>query len=139
MVMKKITKILFHYDWEIVEVIGASFKIVWGIWLLLPFQTFYGTVVYDALSTVTTEKGWGLFILILGSIHLAAIINGVIKYRRFMLMIGCMFWVFITVVFAITRIGSGLVPMTMVLSFFLAVNYLRLGIPDLFSRFTGHK
>lgn len=139
MAISKLRKLLFQYDWEIVEIQGAIFKIVWGIWLFLPFDTFTGLDVYDALRKVTNETTWGIFVIVLGLIHLWAISSGVIKYRRTMIFVAFLFWIFISVVFGVSRIGSALIPLTIVIAFFLAVNYLRLGIPTLFSRYRVNK
>lgn len=139
MALSKIRKLLFQYDWEIVEIQGAIFKIVWGIWLFLPFDTFGGQPVYDSLSKITNETTWGFFIIVLGLIHLWAISSGIVKYRRVMIFVAFMFWVFISVVFGVSRIGSALIPLTAVIAFFLAVNYIRLGISSLFTRYRSVK
>ncbi len=124
---------IFHYDWEIVEIQGAIFKIVWGGWLLLPFSTFKGQAVYDALGSITSESVWGLFVLLLGFGHLVAIAYGTTNIRRHFIFVACAFWVFISVIFGMSRVGSALITLPIVIAFFLAINYLRLGtnIPTL--------
>lgn len=126
----KLRRMIFNYDWEIVEIQGSIFKIVWGFWLLLPFNTFLGQPVYDALASLTNEVGWGLFVFILGLCHLLTIAYGTVKWRRAFILVACMFWMFLSVIFGITRTGSALIPLTIVITFFLAINYLRLGLPN---------
>lgn len=122
---------IFKYDWDIVEIEGAIFKIVWGIWLLLPFETFDGQEVYTALKSIAPETLWGALVLGLGLGHLIAIAYGTAKWRRHFILAACMFWIFISVTFSISRIGSALIPLTIVITFFLSINYLRLGLPNI--------
>lgn len=127
--VKQIRRLVFSYDWEIVEVQGALFKIIWGIWLLLPFNTFQGLDVYSVLAGVMNETAWAVVLLFLGSLHFLTITTGSIKWRRVMIFVACMFWIFISIVFGLARIGSALIPITFVIAFFLAINYIRLGVP----------
>lgn len=131
----KIKKLFFQYDWEIVEIQGATFKIVWGIWLMLPFSTFKDLAVYDALAKVAPESAWGFIVMTLGILHLMAISSGSIFWRRALILIACMFWIFIAMAFSISRIGSALIPLTIVIAFFMAVNYLRLGVPTIITKY----
>lgn len=127
-----VRRILFHYDWEIVEVQAAFFKIGWGVWLLLPFQTFTNTGGYSVLASLAKEPIIGIFITAIGILHIIAIISHNIKFRRNMIFFSIMFWLFMCFVFGLTRIGALIVPLMMVIGFFLTINYLRLSLPQLF-------
>src|SRR3982750_520621 len=95
----KLKRMLFNYDWEIVEIQGSMFKIFWGIWLMIPFNTFAGSPSYAPLETIANEFTWGLVIFILGSLHLISMAYGNRKIRRHLIMLACGFWVFMSAIF----------------------------------------
>lgn len=116
-------RFLFSYDWEIVEVQGAVFKVIWGIWLLSPFQTFRTISGYNQIAS---ENTWGWSLLILGLIHLLAVLSRYRKLRITMCMIAFLFWTF-TVVLVVQQLWtSAIVPMFSVIAFFMGLNFTRL-------------
>lgn len=118
-------KMFFLYNWEIVEVQGALFKIGWGIWLLLPFPTFTSIQGYTA---VTTENYWGWGLLILGSIHLAAIAYNRLPIRRWITFIAFIFWIFTVVLIYSQAHRAALIPLFSIIALFMGLNFLRLGV-----------
>lgn len=129
---KKIFRAIFHYDWEVVEIQGAFFKMAWGVWIFLPWTTF-GPTGYNGLANVMSETEWGILVMALGVIHFWAILSHKVWFRRLMIFVAFMFWIFMAVVFALSRIGNLSTPLMFVIAFFLAVNYLRLSMPQLFT------
>lgn len=127
----QIRKILFQYDWEVVEIQCAFFKIGWGIWLLLPFHTF-GGASYRGLATVMPEVAWGIFILFIGIVHFRAVFSKHLWFRKLMIFSGFSFWLYMALIFSLNKVESLMIPLMVIISFFLAVNYLRLSIPGLF-------
>lgn len=137
--VSKFTRLLFHYNWEVVEIIGGISKILCGIWLMLPFSTFYGTPIYTSMASVLPEWSWGLAMVIIGAIHLYILgYSNSLTLRTRMALFAIMFWIFLAIIFAIGRVGSLLVPLTAIFPVFLTINYLRLKVPYILSRYTGH-
>ncbi len=123
--MNRIIKLFFNYDWEIVEIQGAVFKICWGIWLLLPFRVFRMVQGYNAIGN---ENYWGWGLLILGLIHFAAIASNKLSLRRWITFIAILFWIFSIILIWLQSHTAGLLPMFAVIGFFMTINFWRLGI-----------
>lgn len=122
---KRLIKLLFGYDWEVIEIQGAVFKITWGIWLLLPFDTFRAIEGYYAVGL---ENAWGWGLLILGLIHFGAILSNKITLRRWITFIALMFWIFTVVLIYQQSHTAALLPMFVVIALFMGINFLRLGL-----------
>src|SRR6185503_20309153 len=84
-------RFIFTYDWEVVEIQGAIFKIAWGVWLLLPFPVFRAVQGYNAVGT---ENWWGIGLLIYGLAHFIAILSGNRLARRIFTFGAFLFWIF---------------------------------------------
>lgn len=133
----RIFKLLFNYDWEIIEIQGATFKILWGFWLLLPFKTFRAIEGYFAAGG---ENYWGWGLLALGALHFAAIITNYnisfsigrrtykINSRRWLTFIAFLFWAFTAVLIWQQSNTSALLPFFALIAFFMILNFFRLGI-----------
>lgn len=130
----RIKRMLLLYDWEIVEVQGAILKIAWGIWLILPMQTFATSQVYSGLAAVTrNEDVWGTFLILLGISHFVGVAVGG-KWRRRFVMLAAMFWLFSSISFFIARPGTILAPLAFVIFIFMGINYIRIGLPHFVDR-----
>lgn len=123
-ITQTIKRFIFSYDWEIVEIEGAIFKIMWGIWLLLPFQTFRQISGYTAIST---ENIWGFGLLFLGLVHFGAITSGKIRLRRWITFIAFLFWLFTILLIFKQSPTAALLPLFAVIAFFMGLNFIRLG------------
>jgi len=122
---KQLTKFLFSYDWEIIEIQGAIFKIAWGTWLLLPFDTFRQIQGYFAVGI---ENMWGFGLLTLGLLHLTAVISKRLFFRRWLTFVAFLFWLFTLVLIYQQSPTAALLPMFGVIAIFMMINFLRLGI-----------
>lgn len=123
LILSSFKRFLFTYDWEIVEIQGATFKIMWGVWLLSPFQTFRTIAGYNQ---VASENTWGWGLLLLGLIHLIAILSKNRIMRIIMCMIAFLFWTFTVILVAQQLWTSAIVPMFSVIAFFMGINFTRL-------------
>lgn len=56
----------------------------WGLWLLMPFDTFSTTDSYKILSELASEYGWGLFMCLTSS----AMIVGAARRDEWLIMYG---------------------------------------------------
>jgi hypothetical protein len=84
-------RILAEHDSEPTELSGGLLKIVVGFWLILPLQTFSGGPAFGTISVIP-EDIWALFLVIIGSGHLAALANGHPAWRRWAALVGCFVW-----------------------------------------------
>lgn len=122
-ITRALYKLIFSYDWEIVEVQGALFKITWGLWLLLPFNVFKAIEGYSAYGS---ENFYGALLLIMGIIHLVAIASHKVDIRRRITFMAFLFWLF-SIIMVYTQSPTGaLLPMFAVVAFFMGVNFIRL-------------
>lgn len=122
--IRSIQKFIFSYDWEIVEVQGSIFKITWGVWLLLPFETFRTVEGYNAFGD---ERVYGIVLLILGLVHFMAIASHKVDIRRNITFLAFLFWLFSAIMVYTQAHTAAIIPMFVVIAFFMAVNFIRLG------------
>ena len=121
---KRLVKFLFSYDWEVVEIEGAFFKLAWGIWLLMPWDTFKSVTVYVGLSE--NVWGWGLFTV--GTLHLISVFRGSIFARRWFAFFGSGFWAFNAIAIFLQSHTAALIPLFSIMSLFMLINFYRLGV-----------
>lgn len=122
-IFKKVKRFIFTYDWEIVEVQGALFKLTWGIWLLLPFKVFRTVPGYNAFGS---ENLWGWGLAALGFVHLIAILSGNLYWRRRLTLTAFFFWIFIIVLLALQSATAAFLPTFVIIAFFMGMNYIRM-------------
>lgn len=94
--------ILAEHDTEPVELMGGGTKVMMGVWLLLPFQSFTSSPTFAALA-VLPEWVWGTFLLCVGVFHLAVLRNGDRDWRKWAALIGFLIWVSFGTVFVWTN------------------------------------
>lgn len=94
--------ILAEHDTEPVELIGGATKVIMGIWLLLPFDTFEASPTFSELR-VFPEWAWGTFFLVVGLLHLTALHDGNRVWRSWASGIGFVIWFAFAVVFVTTN------------------------------------
>ena len=95
-------RILAEHDTEPVELIGGATKVVMGLWLLLPWDTFGASPTFSVLA-VLKEQLWGAVLLAIGLAHLAALYHGHRAWRGWSATIGWLIWFAFAVVFVFTN------------------------------------
>jgi hypothetical protein len=83
--------ILREHDTEPTELSGGVLKVAIGTWLLLPAQTFSMSPAFGVISIIP-ENLWGVFLVVIGVGHLAALQNGHRAWRRWASLVGCFVW-----------------------------------------------
>lgn len=122
MIKNRLIKLLFGYDWEIVEILGAFFKIAWGVQLLLPVSGT-GTKSFQIIPNYQLIAS-GL--IVIGLIHFYIIFSNKLEARRWITLFAVAFWIF-TVVFIYLK--TGIPSLTLiVIAGFMTINFWRLGI-----------
>lgn len=100
-------RVLAEHDTEPTELSGGLLKVVIGAWLLLPMQTFSSAPAFGTISVIP-ENLWGLFLVVIGIGHLAALRNGHPAWRRYAAFVGCFIWSAIGLTFlAANPVGIG--------------------------------
>ncbi|HEX5204804.1 MAG TPA: hypothetical protein VFW27_33210 [Actinoplanes sp.] len=84
-------RILAEHDTEPTELAGGLMKVLLGLVLLTPLDTFGGARVYGMLSALS-EPAWGAIMLLFGAAHLLALRSGRPSWRRTMCLAGFMIW-----------------------------------------------
>lgn len=125
-VLHTLKRFIFTYDWEVVEIQGAVTKMLWGLWLLMPFQTFRAIEGYAAVGK---ENTWGWGLLIFGSIHFVAIASGRRRPRQVLTFIAFLFWLFTVLLIYQQSHTAGVLPFFIVMAFFMGVNFIRITNP----------
>lgn len=77
------------------EIITAIQGIVWGLWLLLPYNTFLSSPVYSIMLVLAGDVVWGAAFLILGSSQLVLAHIGTPRTRGMIAAITLFAWTFV--------------------------------------------
>ena len=95
-------KILAEHDTEPAELSGGLMKILIGLWLLLPFETFESSPTF-AVFSILPEWLWGGALIAIGAGHVSALRSGDLDQRRHAATIGYLVWFSFSVVFVWTN------------------------------------
>jgi len=64
------------------EFLPALFQVLWGLWILNPFEnTFKITSAYNLMGTLAPEWVWGLILFVIGLFQLVVIFKGNLHLR----------------------------------------------------------
>ncbi len=124
-IISRLKKFIFSYDWEIVEIQGAITKVLWAVWLLMPFPAFRTVSGYTA---VASENVWGIGLLVLGSLHLFSVLSHYRGMRKLMTFVAFLFWLFTITLVWLQSHTSPLIVFFFVIAIFMFFNFLRLWV-----------
>lgn len=83
--------ILAEHDTEPMELIGGGTKVLMGCWLLMPWTSFTSSPTFATVS-IFPEWAWGIFLLIVGMLHLAALRADHRVWRQRAAFVGFLVW-----------------------------------------------
>ncbi len=107
---KKALGVIYNeYSPKPIEFMSAVAMTLWGLWLLLPWDTF-STPAYAFMSNIAPEAVWGLAMFFIGIVQFGYVIYGTLAHRRVSMKLASLVWIFIAVNFSIARIESTAVP-----------------------------
>jgi hypothetical protein len=88
---------------EPMEFLTALLAVGWGVWMLLPTESFLFFRQYWFLLVVAQEEIWGWMFVSVGLASLFSLIEGSVMRRRILMFCIFMFWLFLAAAFAITE------------------------------------
>lgn len=89
-----------------VESITAVQSMLFGLWLILPFDTFGSGSVFDIMRQIAPETTWGVLMMILGVAQLYVVHVKKVLYRIWVTRIMLPVWVIIDLSFLLSRTAS---------------------------------
>lgn len=89
-----------------VESITAVQSMLFGLWLILPFDTFDSGSVFDIMSQIAPEVFWGILMTILGVSQLYVVHLKRVIYRIWVTRIMLPVWLIIDLSFLLSRTAS---------------------------------
>lgn len=89
-----------------VESITAVQSMLFGLWLILPFDTFDSGSVFDIMSKIAPEVFWGVLMTILGVSQLYVVHLKRVIYRIWVTRIMLPVWLIIDLSFLLSRTAS---------------------------------
>ena|SRR3990167_8718359 len=104
-------KKLLLLDTTLVELFMGVVAILWGVWVALPFDIFYTSPVYYAMTKMAPEIVWGLMFVFFGGVLLIAVIINMPAIKRFRLYQGMSaIWIFLASAFVLGNWRSTATP-----------------------------
>lgn len=105
----------------------ALYALVYGLWLLLPIDTFGSAPVFAGLKQIAPEPVWGLIIAGSGAAKMAALRWGNTLARRAILFWLFILWMFLAASVALANAGSTAVPTYVLMAGGAGYCYVRMG------------
>ena len=109
----KVINMLKRMMWKIaltdttpVESITAVQSMLFGLWLILPFDTFDSGSVFDIMGQIAPETTWGILMTILGVSQLYVVHLKRAIYRIWVTRIMLPVWLIIDLSFLLSRTAS---------------------------------
>ena len=94
-------------SWGPAEAIAANFAIWWGLWLMSPGWSSFGTSsTFSVMAMVASETVWGLLPTVAGVLLGWASLRGRSRVKRVVLLFLVAYFVFVTFIFALANFGS---------------------------------
>jgi hypothetical protein len=87
--------ILSKAKFRAIEVYLAALSLYWGVILILPFDTFSTSFSYDVMHQMAPEIFWGLAMVVVGLVHVLAMIRNDKTIRKIGLLLAAGQWYFI--------------------------------------------
>lgn len=103
LMLKRMIVNALHIETRPLEISTAVQSILWGTWLLLPFQTFGSSPVFSVMAVVAPEQVWGVLALASGVFQLVAAHTKRLKWRWYATCLTLFLWMFIDVAFWLTQ------------------------------------
>ena len=89
------------------EYVLAFMVAFWGLWLLLPFDTYSSSLVFSLMASLVSENLAGILMAIFGGIWLSLALTGnQFRLRRYIVLIVIFLWSTITVVYIMGSYNS---------------------------------
>ncbi len=123
--IERTKQLIFGTHTDFFELFNALLLIAWGIWLVLPFETFRTTKAFSVLDAYTNELTFGFIPLLIGLYILYTLIMLRIARRRYGILAASAFWIFIAIVIGASNITSTGVAVYGLIAIFSAISYLR--------------
>jgi hypothetical protein len=95
--MKRTLRTLVQADPRPLEFLLAIQSILYGSWLLLPFDTFGSAITFSIMRQIMPECFWGVVILAIGIIQLVGLTTDQLIARRVLASLDLMTWLTIDV------------------------------------------
>lgn len=89
-----------------VETITAVQSMLFGLWLVLPFNTFNSGNVFDIMNQIAPESVWGILMMVLGIAQLYTVHTKRVVYRIWATRIMLPVWVIIDLSFLLSLTAS---------------------------------
>ncbi len=123
--LSRTKQLLFGTHTDFYEFFNAVLLILWGTWLILPFDSLANALAFKIFSNLIPEQIFGLIPVCIGSYLLYTLMR-VHPYRsRRVMLLASTFWVFLSIMISVSNIKSvGVVTYAMI-ALFSAISYLR--------------
>lgn len=104
--MKRMVWKIVTTDTTPVETITAVQSMLFGMWMLLPFETFDSGGVFNTMAMIAPESAWGVVMAVVGAYQLYAVHSRKIGRRIWITRIMLPIWIIVDLSFFLSRIAS---------------------------------
>lgn len=123
--MKTLRDVVIKGDTHPTSLFMAMLLVLWGVWLLLPFNTFTETSIWQAMAPIAGENVWGLVFLGLGLAEIATLYWHLLTWHNALMLVNFSLWSFISAGFWFSLPTSVAPPTYSLVALFAAWVYLR--------------
>lgn len=86
-------------DPRIIEFGNALLAVVWGTWLIMPWEAWSGSVIYRPLLHLAPEHVWGAVYAAIGATHVRVALSGSYRWRQVFSYVGVCKWSLVAALF----------------------------------------
>ena len=103
---KRLEQILLDYHTELLELFLGVYAFTFGVWLLLPFQTFTSTSSYEIMQRLASEWIWGMAAASIGAVQIVSVVWMFAWGRKWDSLLATFFWSVIGITFLLSNWSS---------------------------------
>jgi len=130
----KIFYTLTKTDADFINLISSWLLLLWGVWLLLPFNTFETSILYETLHNIfkpcfLSENFWGSIFLIVGLFQLISFIYLILPVQKLSMYFSFMVWTILSCIsiYHLKQVPSISFVFHSIMAISTGIIYLRMG------------
>ncbi len=97
--MKTLKQILLYADGELLELYLGVFSLLWGLWCILPMDSFRVSGAFALLGRIAPEHVWGIVVAGVGAVKIFAVVKKFISLKKIAFVAALFLWLCVAISF----------------------------------------